>query len=355
MASRILIFDHNCKSLGELSVPTTPRNWVLNDYGRAQFSLGYDPTTTQSSQEVREELLQFGNLVHIIHVPSKDESGNYNGMLPDWTGIILPPQRWDFGVCHVNAYSAEAILMFRALKHRDVKSSPKNVLRQIFEIVHERARNIIFQPGILDDKQTTYPDALRTNAYDHIKKLVRDTGMDWDISGRVVNGSLNFYVNLYYRRGQNVNVTLTSSNTELGSPLFELQGNPFNQIFGYSQAQTARGRFGPIEVSDQGSVDDYGPLQLNQVMVGKKDPSSVESGIQSLLNSRSRPVKLINRIALDESELFTMLEVGNVVRIMDTNVGFSPNGGYGFESTARIVGMDYNDLSNKVPLKLEVV
>ena len=66
MASRILIFNHFCKPLVEISAPTTPRNWILNDYGRAEFSIGYDPSLAQESQIVREEILQFGNLIHIV-------------------------------------------------------------------------------------------------------------------------------------------------------------------------------------------------------------------------------------------------------------------------------------------------
>lgn len=356
MASRLLVFDHFCNPIGELFTPTTtPRSWVLNDYGRAEFSIGFDATAPQSSQEAREELLQFGNLIHIVHIPSKDENGVYRGTLPEWTGIILPPRRWDLGVIHVTAYSAEAILQFRALKYQDVKGVPGVILKKILDIVNERASNIVFQRGIVDDFQLTYPDILRTNAYDHIKKLVRDSKADWDVTGKVdANGNLNFYVNLYTRKGQEINLILDSSNTELQSPLFEEQGTPYNQIFGYSQAQTERSRFGPIESIHQGSYDDYGPLQLNQISVGKKDPTSVGNSIDALSESRGRPSKRIVRTALDKNDLFTMLEVGNTLVIRDNTVGFNSNDGYGFESTAKILGMNYNELTNKVPLNLEV-
>jgi hypothetical protein len=180
--------------------------------------------------------------------------------------------------------------------------------------------------------------------------------MDWDVTGKInTKGTLDFYVNLYKKKGQTVSTALDNSNTELGSPLFEEQGTPYNQIYGYSQAQTPQSRFGPIEAKHQGAYNDYGPLQLNQVLVGKKDPTSVGNSVQNLADNRGRPVKLIKRIALDEGELFSMLNTGNVVNIKDTNVGFNPNGGYGFESTARILSMDYNDLSNKAPLNVEVV
>src|SRR3990172_5977305 len=131
MASRILIFDHFCRPLTEISADTTPRSWVLNDHGRAEFSVSYDPTMPQSSQIVREEWFQFGNLIHIIHVPSPDDESGGHGTLPEWTGIILPPQTWETGELNVTAYSAEAILMFRAVPHWDVTGTPKTVLNAI--------------------------------------------------------------------------------------------------------------------------------------------------------------------------------------------------------------------------------
>lgn len=355
MSSRVSIFDHFCRPLTEINAPVTPRSWVLNDFGRAEFSIGFDSTKSQSEQLLREEYFQFGNLIHIVHLPSKDGSGTQNGMLPDWTGIILPPRKWDLGVCHITAYSAESILKLRALKYKNISGTPKTVLKQMIEIVNERAKNIQFKYGNLDDLQLTFPDILRTNAYDHIKKLQQNSKMDWDVTGRIDNnGLLNLYVNLYNKKGQILNVLLDNKNTELGSPLLEEQGTPHNQIFGYSQAQTSQSRFGPIEAVNQSSIDDYGPFQLNQVLIGKKDPTSVGNSVQSLADSRGRPVKLIKRIALDKGDLFSMLETGNVLNIKDINVGFN-NGFYGFDSTARIISMDYNDLSNKVPLNIEVI
>ena len=355
MASRILIFDHYCAPIVEIEAPTTPRSWVLNDYGRAEFSLGFDASDLQVNQICREEYLQFGNLVHIIHTPTTDEAGNVNGTLPDWSGIILPPRKWDYGVCHITAYSAEAILKFRALKHKEVTGTPKSVVEEIIDMVNESAPNIKFQPGNMDDLQQTYPDALRTSAYDHIKKVSRDTGMDWNVTGEVNRkGYLDFYINLYEKKGQSLNVTLNSDNTELNSPLMTEQGTPYNQIYGYSHAQTSRDRFGPLEEKNQGAFDDYGALQLNQVILNKRDQTSVRNAVRALAENRGRPVKLIARIVLDEGDIFSDFDIGDTVNITDTNVGFSPSGNYGFDSTARIVSMQYNDLSNKVSLNVEV-
>jgi len=359
MASRMKIFDHFCKPLAEIAVTTTNRNWVLNGYGRAEFSIGYSPKVLQTSQTLREDWFQFGNLVHIIHNPTTDASGAKRGNLPTWTGVILPPRKWDLGVCHFTAYSAEAILMFRAMKYKDITGTPKAVMKQIIDMANSRSNNIKFLFGTQDDLQLTFPDRLTSNAYDHIQKLVKASGMDWDVSGQVNSkGTLDLYVNLYKHKGLEIETILQGGdggNVELVSPLFTEQGTPYNQIFGYSQAQTENSRIGPIEAINQEAYDDYGALQLNQVLVGKKDKSGVENSVRTLAAARGRPVRLIQRTALDSSDLFSMLDVGNTLKIKDRSAGFNADGYYGFEADARILSMDYNDLSNKVPLNVEVI
>ena len=348
MASKITIFDHFMRRLTEITAPTTPRSWILNGYGRCEFSLSTsDPKCTETN-------LQFGNLVMIEHIPTKDETGNGNGKLPDWVGMILPPRVWDLGVIHMSAFSAESILAFRAMPYVTIKGTPKTVFEAIIEHAHERAKNIIIQPGKVDDLPLTFPDDLRTNGYDHINKLVNDAGMDWDITPEIdEKGNLLLFANLYQKKGIESRLVLHNNNTELQSPLLTEQGTPSNQVFGYSQANTAQARQ-RVEVVHQASIDDYGPLQLNQVFLGKHDGTSVRNAAQVRVNERGRPVKMIKRVLLDHTNSFDLVNVGNTVTVKDTNVGFY-NGGFGMEEQARIISVDYNDLSNKAPLNLEVV
>ncbi len=357
MTSRIRIFGHDCKFLTELSgVPTTPRAWSLNKWNRCEFSVGYNPLLSQASQKWQERYFQFGNLVHIEHLPSTDWTLAKRGKLPDWTGIILPDRSWDIGIGHVTAYSAEAILAFRAMPFQTISGTPKVMFTEILRLAHATAKNIVFQPGQLDDLPITLPEDLRTNAYDHLLTLITDSGMDWDVTGQVdEKGNLQLFANLYVQKGITTNLTLNSSNTELQGPLLTEQGTPSNQVFGYSQSSSSASRFGPLEGIHQNAVNDYGPLQLNQVYIGKRDPRSVQQAAQNRAETRGRPVKLIKRIALDKDKTFNNLAVGNILNVKDNKVGFHPNGGYGFDAQVRILSMDYNDMSNKVVLNIEVL
>lgn len=357
MSSRIRIFDHFCHPLVELSgVPTTPRGWILNKFSRCEFSVGYNHLLPQASQKWNERNFQYGNLIHVEHIPTTDASLAKRGKLPDWTGIILPNRDWDLGVGHVTAYSAEAILAFRAMPYVKISGTPKSIFTQILDHAHARAKNIIIQPGQLDDLPVTIPDDLKTNAYDHILKLISDSGMDWNVTGQIdEKNNLQLFANLYARKGIKTNLVLNSTNTELQGPLLSEQGTPANQVFGYSQASTAESRFGPLEGIHQDALDDYGALQLNQVFIGKHDPQSVARAAQTSANNRGRPSRMIKRIALDHIKTFDFLDAGNTTVVKDNRVGFHPNGGFGFESTVRILSMDYNDMSNKVPLNIEVL
>jgi hypothetical protein len=354
--SIIRLFNHFCQPLDQLAdIATTPRSWVLNGYGRCEFSIDpADPKCTESN-------FQFGNLLHIEHVPSVNDDGTINGKLPPWTGIILPPRTWDVDTLHITAYSAEAILAYRAMPYVTVSGSPADVFREIIGYANQHpsvtARpNIIFRLGRVDNLQTTFSDDLKTNAYDHIGKLCKFAGMDWDAAGSIDSrsGDLIITVNLYARKVTRTSLILGTDNTELQAPLLTEQGTPTNQIFAYTHAYTEADREMQV-VTYQGSYDDYGPIQINTVYVGQHDLASVEQAALARLDARGRPAKLFKRVALDVGDTFSSIAVGNLVQVHEPRVGFNRAGGLGFQASVRIISVDYNDLSNKAPLNVEVV
>lgn len=353
MTSRATIYDHFCRRLADFEITTTPRSWVLNGYGKCEFSIGFDETTPQASQLLQERYFQYGNILHIEHIPSVGADGTPNGRLPDWSGIILPPRTWDTGVCHLTAFGAEAILQLRAMPYADVSDTPANVFRRIITEANQ-AGNIIFQFGVIEDVAVVHQDYFCLNAYDHIQKLIKATGMEWSITGEINSrGGLDLCANLYRRKGIDTSLSLTNINTELADPLLTEQGAISNIVYGYSDAFTKNDRI-VVPVVNQNSVNDYGPLQLNQVYQGMRSAASVQSAAQSRLDSRSRPTRTVKRVALDRADTFSYLETGNTVLVHETRAGFALDGGYGFDSRVRILSIDYNDLSDKAPLNVEM-
>lgn len=344
MASYAYIFDHNVRKLAEAEISTTPRGYVLNKFSTCEFTYGLsDPLVTI-------ENMQFGNLIHIQHIPSSGTP------LPNWTGIILPPRTWDKGMIHVKAYSAEAILEFRALPWLDKQQgTPATLFTQIIDLANKAAGNIRFElKDNLQDKPEMFTDNYRLSAYYHILKLVNDAGMDWNVTGELDgSGRLKLYANLYLRRGYETDLVLTSDNTRLGSPMFTEQGTPANQVFGFSQSSTAQGR-SFAEGRHESSIADYGALQFNKTFEGRLDEASVKAAAKNLALARGRPMLLFSRTMID-SRLYSKLEPGNTARIEETEVGFNPNGGYGVEAKVRMLSVDYNDLTDECPLNIEVI
>lgn len=349
MASRIQIFDHFMKPLAEINAATTPRSWVLNEIGRCEFSMSTsDPACTEKN-------LQYGNLILITHVPTQDAAANTNGRLPVWVGMILPPRTWDYGILHAVAYSAESVFSFRAMPHLSLKGYPKEMFYEIIKHTTDYANNIIIHPGIVDDVPVTLGEELRLSAFDHIRSIAKNAGMDFDVTSQLDQyGNLELFANLYQHKGQDTSLELSNLNSELSSPLLTEQGVPANHVIGYAQASTKASRFQGVG-RNQEAINDYGSLQANIVFMGQKDSGGVTVAAQTLAATRGRPVKMMKRIALDREDTFSFLDTGNIVKIKEADAGFSPSGGFGFDARVRILSMEYNDLSNKTSLNVELV
>jgi hypothetical protein len=358
MPSTLRVFSHSARFLAFLDSPTTPRNWILNGYGKAEFTIGLSYLHDKFFPR-EETMLQYGNLVYIEHIPSKNADGSTNGKLPAWVGMILPDRTWDFGMVHVTAYSAEAILTFRPMPLEPINGTPAQMFRQILDYANVPAiagigQDVVIHPGVIEDISQTFSDSLATSAYDHIVKLCQRAGMNWDVTGVVDSrGVLQLYANLYRFKGNRTGLVLTSNNTELSGNLLTEQGTPYNVILGYSQASTKESRYFALGIN-QASVDKFGALATNQIFSGVTDQAGLANAAQSRANN-TPPFKKFRRVAVDVGKTFDSIAAGNVATVIDTNVGFKPGGGYGFEANARILSVDYNDLvDGKCPLNLEV-
>lgn len=347
MTSEIRFFDQTGAFLDVFSdLPTTPRSWVLNAYGRCEFSV---PLNHDAAQE---KLLRFGNFIHVKHIPTADNTGR----LPDWTGVILTPRKWDIDAIHVTAYSIEGVLAYRAMPFVDkITGSPDQVFGYIMNYASARlaGKTPPIKPGWLDEKEGLYSDDLRTNAYDHIRKLIQTTGLEWDCHGEVNAGTLTLHTDLRYPSLTASGLSLTSDNTEEASPLLEEQGTIVNQIFGYSNDQTAADRV-MQEIRNNQSIGLYGPWQINQTFIGVHDAAGIFAAANKTGDINGFAQRVFKRVALDVDDTFSYLRTGALVLVDEPRAGFNVNGGFGFTSLVRILSMDYNDTANKVNLTVEI-
>jgi hypothetical protein len=364
MSSKIWFYNH----WGELEdggypVSTTPRSWVLNGYGRTDFAIGLSDST------LKERYLRVGNFVRIVHYPTEEANRIEYGILPEWVGLIIPAQQWNKDALVVSAVSIEALLAYRRVPFMKVEGTPDVVFKKIIQAAqaNEEVQNgsIPLTIGQVDTATTNkmlspntfqaimYSDELRTNAYDHIRKLTQTAGVDWDITHAVTpSGSLTLKANLYARKGFE-GLVLAPKNSDDQNPLLTMQGTIINHIFAHNQAQTEATRI-MYEAKARESIDKYGPFQSNIVLTGVTDGARLADSAQSRVYSTSEPVRMVSRTALDFEDTFSYIAPGNTCYVYDPRVGFNPDGSLGFRSWARILSADYNDMTNKCAVHVEL-
>ncbi len=368
MTSKAWFFNHWGElEEGGIPITTTPRSWILNGYGRCDFAIPLGDSF------LKEKYIQFGNFIHIKHYPNENEGRSVYGSLPDWTGIIVPTRTWNNDAVVISAVSIEALLAFRAMPFVSIEGTPDTVFKQIIGYANSNATvqnsSLAIGLGQIDVSTATssyswtatpqllsYSDELRTNAYDHINKMIERVGMDWDIVGTLIPSSyaLKLTANLYQRKGRE-GLILTSVNTDQQNPILTEQGTITNQIFAYNQAQTAETRI-MEESIDANSIYKYGPFQNNMVFTGvTSSEGTVRSSGQMRVTTRGEPVKIVSRTALDYLDTFSFIAVGNICFVYSPTVGFNPDGSLGFRSWARILSADFNDLTNKVALNVKLI
>jgi hypothetical protein len=352
MTSVVRFFNHNARLQDVFTdLPSTPRSWVLNGYGRCEISVPLDHPAA------KESFLRFGNIIHIQHVPDPTDTG---GKLPDWCGIILPPRTWNKDSIQLVAYSLEGIFAYRAMPFIDkLTGTAASVFLEIIRYSQASYPGgnapFMFAMGTVDvGPLDTYSDDLRTNAYDHIKKLVSTANMEWSAEGKLSNNDLLLSVSLQNRKTSASGLSLTPDNTEESNPLLIEQGVPFNQIFAYSQAQTAADRI-MQEIDNLPSINLFGPFQVNQTYMGVHDAAGLLATAQAASDLRGYPQRVFKRVALNVADTFNFLRTGNLVQVEDSRAGFNADGSLGFKDFVRIISMDYNDTTDKVNLNVEIV
>lgn len=383
MTSIIKIFDKSGTFLDEISdVGTTPRSWVLNGYGRASIPMPLN------HPKLTERNFRFGNLVYITHIPKET-----TGQLPVWGGKILPQRQWNSDACIVSAYTGEGILPYRAMPYVSISLPASEAFKALINYANAIAPNEVqIQLGDIVTKSLPYTDELKTNAYDHIKKLMSFSGNMWQVLPKYDDNTntLSFIVNFVdFPPAAASLFSLTSSNTEKSDPLFTEQGTIINHIFARTQSNTEADRQ-MVDLKDQESIDLYGELQANMVYTGQRNTTTLSavsstssssgtssssvgtSSVSTETNtlgtaqptSASTPTKfpaftgaskLFKRVALNVNDTFSNLRIGNILQINEPTVGFNPNGGFGVNANIRITTMSFNDTADKVDMVVEVI
>lgn len=373
MASRVTVYDKNGIFLAELHAVDTTRSWVLNDYGRCEF------TMSTSDPKCTELLMRYGNFVLIEHIPSQTTDGNgniiTNGKLPDWVGVIVPPRMWGINAVKITAFSAEYVMFNRAMPDDAVTDTGGGIFYELLNDANESA--LLFNamqilPGNIDMGGPTFTETLKISAHEHAQNVATNLGQNFDISGGVSQGVLSLYGNWYPMRGINTNFQLhdgDNANIEFVQDILIEQGQLCNDVIGFGSYVTQKAighghghRKGRAksprirrsgEQIDQDSINKYGLFQSNQTFNVSGLGAIVEAD-KAYLDQHAEPTLTFKINALDNGLTFSQLDIGNVLLLQLTTVGFFGGSTLGFQDWVRIDGMQYVDSINKVELTKHV-
>lgn len=346
MASKITVFDHGGRSLGQLQVATV-RSWVINDWGRCNFDIAL------SDAKANINMLQYGNFIYVEHIPSVDSSGAQRGTLPPWVGVILPLRTWRPGFVSIYAYSGEYFCKKRGVPLTTFSGTAGDIFTQMLQSQF-RSGGLQVTPGAVEKTSANISYEVKTNVYDHAKALAQIVYQNWNVTGQVdLNGQLTLYGNWYTQQGIAVNRPLTDGvNLELTDPLLTEQGDMVNYLVAYDSASTPASR-NQITVRDDVSISDYGPLQATMVFqVTGAGP--LAQAAQNFLLQNSQPTLIVSPTALDFNDTFSWLGIGNIWTITIPGAGFNGST-IGFYSQCRVIGMEYDDNQNKVKLNVQLL
>ena len=329
--SRIQIFNRDGYHLTDIAADAD-RSWLIGKYGRCSFTL---PVI---SPKCREYYLGFGNYVLIEH-PS----------LPAWGGMIDTPRKWGNNKVEVTAYTPEYILNYRLSGYDNLKITPGSMFVKAIDIANKVDDTRLFRGGPIDETGTPISFELRMdNLYEFIKDKIGGAGYEWIIKPRVDGNRLLFEASLYEKFVQTLDFSLVDGvNIELNNDALVEDGLIYSIMNGIGKAPSW-GQRRKYRAEDAESGSRYG-YREGKVDVDKNGVSAVQEYAEKQLKKDKQPKRKFDLSAIDKSDTFKYLNLGNVLHVNMSVCGFIGDT-IGAVADIRITGMSY--LENKGVVRL---
>jgi len=316
------------------------RTWKLNEYGEGEFYL-----SVEDAKAVYDNL-KFGNLVYAEHEK-----------LPAWGGVIYTPREWkDFNQIKVNCYSAEYLLKFRSTPMvLKLENPPGLIYKGLIENLYPTLEPLPVAVGSIwgggDGQKITFNFA---EIYESIRKLAEDTGYEFDLTPAIDQlGRLYFKANWYELKGITRQFRLyEDKHLELNSTPMVEQGDIATYVIGYGKGSTWSTK--PIsELSDLSAINENG---LVAKVIGFEDGEKAQlpGNVRAQLDYLKYPRKSFDLNILDEGDAFYNVNVGDILPLELYSCGFT-TGQLGYSGNARVMGMTYDEQSNKLEVVMNEV
>lgn len=359
--SRLRIFNPSGNLLEEIDYPTT-RSWILNNaqttqLGRCQFTVNvYDAFAGGFNPKLTQANFQYGNLLLCEHKPSVNEDGTTNGKLPDWVGVIVPPQTWEYGKVTITAVSAEQLLAYRSIGGSSASNHysggpPGGAFAWALSLANQNVTffgsGVPIQPGSIDYGGKGVERYFKLDALTEIRGIATASGFDWDVTPQVSAGNqLQLFGNWYPKKGIDAGLVLSNLNLQSVSPLYTEQGQFYNFVIGYSSSTSPANRVFARSINQAG-INANGPM--GTVVVFQNTEGIAQEALQAMTDAYlagiSGPLRTFAPTLLDKDNDFSFAVTGNTMLVQNDTVGFF-NGGIGVNGSVRITAVEYSELTN---------
>lgn len=333
MTSIVMVYDRKGFALAEFETNVN-RTWKLNDYGQATFKLPtLDPKTLL-------KYFQFGNLLYVTH-----------DKLPAWGGMIDPPRSWEFGLPTATAYAGEYLLKQMRGPMAFKETHPAGILIQILVEKSDGWKNWPVDIGsIWGGGSTKEHECHLVNLYDEIKAFATECKNDWSVTPALNGNQLIFELNFYEKVGTTRLLGVEEDiNCKLNNIPYVEQGEIYNDWIGYDSTEGTWNNCMRSHEFDQASIDLYGPRYNSfSHTIGHIQKASDEA-TQKKVNKQKQPRGTFDLTILDVGDTFLNVGIGDVLPVKLATVGFSGDG-TGIETTMRISGMTFDDLTNELEI-----
>jgi hypothetical protein len=311
-------------------------SWKLNAYGEATFELSIrDP-------KCEEKNIEFGNLLLLEH-----------DVLPDWGGKIWTPREWTPGKVKVCAYGGEFAMELRITqREQTITDSPGRTFETLIdEIMSEPGYQTVKSGDIYGDGTKVKRVYHYETLYSQIEELSKASQNDWNcVADFDANGALFFWGNWYKKLGRRAPYTLVEGHNikQVSSPLLE-QGKIINKLRMYGDGSTWMTK--PVAPrNDLESAHRYGIAYGSESAPGTT-LEQLRARADTRIEETANPRKTLQLIALDKRDTFKWLDIGNTIGLVLKTAGFNhETGGFGLETTVRILQMAYDTSTNQVTL-----
>lgn len=344
MASVIQVYNRDGQKLGELYQDVN-REWLLNDYGEAEFNISVVEEKTRLSTIDLRQLLEFGNLVYIP-----------NTLVGDWAGVITR-RVWKKGILQITCKSLEYIFSFGSvLNEQTYNANPGTIFTKLLQKLNSQTDYKINQGEVYTGGDINEEPFSPNSILSQIARMADDSNEEFGVSTSIEENKLLLYANWYKYRSIETDLHLIEGHN-LSAPdgdLLNEDGSEItNVLVGYSDM--ANGEQISKKAIDDTSIAQYGERWGSYTFTNVKNSQTLLNKTKEMAKRTAKPFRGISGRVLNIGDLFPKIRLGNQATIDLYTAGFKESGLIGTTLTGRIIGARYIDKTDSFDIVLEEV